>query len=228
MGSESREADEWHPGLSPNSTHEEEWANSITHGIGALLSVAGLAVLVTLAGVWGDAWRVVTFSIYGASLVLLYTASTLYHTVREPRVKKVCRILDHSFIYILIAGTYTPFTLVMLRGGWGWSIFGVVWGLALIGVATKAFVLNRFKSVSVLVYVGMGWIVLIAIKPTIEAVPLGGLAWLAAGGLAYTSGTIFYAWDRLPYNHAIWHVFVMAGSLFQYFAVLFYVLPMTD
>ena len=209
----------------PHQTPKQELANSITHGLGAVLSIAALSVLVSLAGVRGDVWRVVSFSIYGAALILLYLASTFYHSVRAPHVKRVLRILDHVFIYVLIAGTYTPFALVCLRGGWGWSIFGIMWGLAAVGIVLKVVFIGRAAILSVVVYIAMGWFIVIAIKPVLTAVPPGGLLWLILGGLAYTSGTAFYAWRSLPYNHAVWHLFVLAGSTFHFFGILLYVLP---
>ena len=205
--------------------HKEELINSITHGAGVALSIAGLAVLVTLAALKGTAWHIVGCSVYGATLVLLYTASTLYHSMRSPRVKRFFRIIDHAAIYLLIAGTYTPFTLVNLRGGWGWTLFGLVWGLAVLGVLFKIFFVDRFPIASTTVYILMGWLAVIAIKPLLAAVPSGGILWLLAGGLAYTLGVVFFAWEKIPYNHAAWHVFVLTGSICHYFAVLFYVLP---
>ena len=207
------------------SMHKEELINSITHGAGVALSIAGLAVLVTLAALRGTAWHIVSCSVYGATLVLLYTASTLYHSMRSPRVKRFFRIIDHAAIYLLIAGTYTPFTLVNLRGGWGWTLFGLVWGLAVLGVLFKIFFVDRFPIASTIVYILMGWLAVIAIKPLLAAVPSGGILWLLAGGLAYTLGVVFFAWEKIPYNHAAWHVFVLTGSICHYFAVLFYVLP---
>ncbi len=203
----------------------EELINSITHGAGLALSIAGLAVLVTLAALKGTAWHIVSCSVYGATLVLLYTASTLYHSVRSPRLKRFFRILDHASIYLLIAGTYTPFMLVNLRGGWGWTLFGLVWGLAAVGILFKIFFVDRFAIASTVVYLLMGWLVVIAIKPLLMLVPGGGILWLLAGGLAYTLGVVFFAWEKMPYNHAVWHVFVLTGSVCHYFAVLFYVLP---
>ena len=203
----------------------EELINSITHGAGLALSIAGLAVLVTLAALKGTAWHIVSCSVYGATLVLLYTASTLYHSVRSPRLKRFFRIIDHAPIYLLIAGTYTPFMLVNLRGGWGWTLFGLVWGLAVVGIVFKVFFVNRFAIASTVVYLLMGWLVVIAIKPLLMLVPGGGILWLLAGGLAYTLGVVFFAWEKMPYNHAVWHVFVLTGSVCHYFAVLFYVLP---
>lgn len=203
----------------------EELANSLTHGIGLALSVTGLVILLVLAARRGTAWHIVSCAVYGATLVLLYAASTLYHSVRSPRIKRVCKVIDHSAIYLLIAGTYTPFTLVNLRGPWGWSLFGVVWGLALVGILWKIWFVDHFVIVSTTIYLLMGWLAVIALKPLVALVPLGGLALIFAGGLAYTAGVGFFAWRRLPYHHAVWHVFVLIGSVCHYFAVLFYVLP---
>jgi hemolysin III len=203
----------------------EEIANSVTHGIGAGLSIAGLTLLVVLAAIYGDVWRVVSFSIYGSSLVLLYLASTLYHSIQHPKVKQVLRIFDHSAIYLLIAGTYTPFTLVSMRGPWGWTMFGVVWGLALLGIAFKTVFIGRYEKLATAAYVLMGWLVVVAFKEMMVAIPPGGVAWLMAGGVVYTLGVLFYAWQKLPYNHAIWHLFVLGGSTCHFFAILFHVLP---
>ena len=208
-----------------NESVIEELANGITHGIGLALSVVGLIVLVVLSILRGNAWHIAGCTTFGVTLVLLYAASTMYHSFRSPRFKRILKILDHTAIYLLIAGTYTPFTLVNLRGFWGWTLFGLVWGLSVFGILWKLFHVDRFQIVSTLVYVAMGWLVLIAIKPVMSAVPLSGMAWLFAGGLFYTVGILFFAWKRVPYNHAIWHVFVMAGSICHYFAVMFYVLP---
>ena len=206
-------------------TSGEELANVITHAAGAALGIAGLAVLVIGAARHGDAWRIVSFSIYGATLVLLYLSSTLYHVSRSPRVKHVLRFFDHAAIYLLIAGTYTPFTLVSLRGTLGWTFFGMIWGLALIGILLNVFFFGRLGFVSTVLYLLMGWLVVIAIKPVAAAVSLRGMLWLGAGGLAYTFGVIFYTWHRLPYAHTVWHLFVLAGSVFHFFAIFFYVLP---
>jgi hemolysin III len=203
----------------------EEIANSITHGIGAALSVAGLTLLVVLAAIYGDTWRVVSFSIYGSSLILLYLASTLYHSIQHHKVKRILRIFDHAAIYLLIAGTYTPFTLVSMRGPWGWSLFGVVWGLALMGITFKTLFIGRYEKVATAAYVLMGWLVVVAFKQMVLTIPPGGIVWLVIGGVAYTLGVLFYAWEKLPYNHAIWHLFVLAGSISHFFAILFYVLP---
>lgn len=208
-------------------TTAEEVASSITHAAGGLLAAAGLTLMVVLAASAGDARRVAAVSVYGATLVFMYVASTAYHLVRPPRAKRVMRILDHASIYLLIAGTYTPVTLVTMRGGWGWGLFGVVWGLAAAGVTLKLFFVGRFELLSTVVYVAMGWVVVVALKPLLASLPMPGFWWLIGGGLAYTAGVAFFVWDRLPFNHAIWHLFVVAGSVCHFFAVLFYVLPMT-
>jgi hemolysin III len=207
-------------------TRGEEIANSITHGIGAGLSIAALTILVVFSSIKGDVWRVVSFSIYGACLSILYTASTLYHSFRSEKVKRFFQIIDHASIYLLIAGTYTPFTLVLLRGGWGWSLFGIIWGLALLGVVFKIFFINRFEILSTLVYLSMGWLIVIAFKPAIEHIPVGGLYWLLGGGVSYSLGVIFFLWEKIKYHHAIWHLFVLGGSICHFFAILLYVLPM--
>lgn len=204
----------------------EEIANSITHGIGAILSVAGLTLLVVLAALHGDVWRIVSFSIYGSSLVILYLASTLYHSIQHPKVKRVFRIFDHSAIYLLIAGSYTPFALVSMRGPLGWTILGVVWGLSLMGIVFKTFFIGRFEKIATAAYVLMGWLCVVTFQQLFTAIGSGGMMWLVLGGIAYTGGVIFYAWQKLPYNHAIWHLFVLGGSICHFFAILFHVLPM--
>jgi hemolysin III len=203
----------------------EEIANSVTHGVGIVLSVAGLAVLTAFASVFGSAWHIVSCSIYGATQILLYTASTLYHSIPLPRAKAVLRVLDHAAIFLLIAGTYTPFALVNLGGPLGWIIFGVVWGLAITGIALQAILIRHKAILTVIPYVAMGWLAVLAVKPMVETIAPGGLALLTAGGLCYTLGCAFYVWRRLPYHHAIWHIFVMAGSALHFFAVFFYVIP---
>jgi len=203
----------------------EEIAHGVTHGIGALLAIAGLAVLVARAALYGDVWQMVSVSIFGAALVLMYAASTLFHSIPLPNSKRVFRVLDHCLIYVLIAGTYTPFTLVTLRGPWGWSLFGALWGLALVGIVFKVFTTGRFERLSLAVYLLMGWCGVLAVQPLMAALPAGGLWLILAGGLSYSVGTVFYRWESLRYHHAIWHVFVLAGSLLHYFAVLFYVIP---
>jgi hemolysin III len=201
----------------------EEIANSVTHGVGLALSIAGLAILATLASLRGDPWAIVGASIFGTTLVLLYLSSTLYHAIPYPRSKRVLRVLDHSAIYLLIAGTYTPFTLVTLRGALGWVLFGLVWGLAVLGIITTSAAMDRLKVLSIVLYVAMGWLVAIAAKPLIASLSWGGLSLIIGGGVVYTSGLLFYAWRRLPYHHTIWHIFVLVGSLLHFLAVLFYV-----
>ncbi len=202
-------------------TIDEEIANSITHGIGTGLSIAALVILVILASQKGDPWKIVGFSIYGASLFLLYLISTLYHGFTNINVKKFFRVLDHSAIFLLIAGTYTPITLTVMRGPWGWTIFGIVWGLAILGILLKILFFKKFDKLSVVLYILMGWMVVIAIKPLIIMLPFASLVWLAIGGVLYTAGVIFYAWQRLPYHHVIWHVFVLGGSISHFFGMLY-------
>jgi len=198
----------------------EEIANTVTHGIGLLLSIAGLVVLLALAILHGTVWHVVSCSIYGATLICLYSASTLYHASVSPRLKRTLKILDHSAIYLLIAGTYTPFLLLNLRGPWGWSLLGVIWSLAVAGIILKFWLVDHWELASTAVYVLMGWLVLIATRPVLAHLPSATLLWLLAGGLFYSAGVIFYLWKRLPYSHTVWHVFVLAGSTCHYFAVL--------
>jgi hemolysin III len=204
----------------------EEIANAVTHGVGIVLSIAGLAVLSGFAASLGDGWHVTACSVFGASLVLCYAASTLYHAIPHPKAKQVLRALDHSAIFLLIAGTYTPVTLVSLRGPWGWSLFGTVWGLAVAGILFRLLLRGRMRWITVLLYVAMGWTVLVAAGPMLENLHPGALWLLLAGGLCYTGGIAFYLWRRLPYHHAVWHCFVLAGSVLHFFAVLFYVIPL--
>ena len=203
----------------------EELANGITHGVGLALSLVGFCVLLTLSILRGSAWHIIGCGVFGATMVFAYAASTLYHTLNKPHLKRVLRILDHAAIYLLIAGTYTPFTLVNLHGYWGWMLFAIIWTLSLGGIIFKFFHIGKFRILSATLYLLMGWVALIAIKPLLAAIPGPGIAWLLAGGFFYSFGIIFFAWKRLPYNHAIWHLFVVAGSVCHYFAVLFYVLP---
>jgi hemolysin III len=205
-------------------TRGEEALNTLLHGIGLALSIGGTAVLIVFASLYGNAWHIVTFSVYGATLVLFFCASTLYHAVARPRPKRVLQVLDHAGIFLLIAGTYTPFTLVSLNGGWGWSLFGVIWGLASAGIVLKCWFVGRFDFLSTLLYLGMGWLVLVAIVPLWRTLPLAGFFWLVAGGVVYSAGTVFYLWERLPFSHAVWHGFVLAGGACHYVAVLFFVL----
>ena len=211
--------------MSRSRAYYEELANTITHGTGVAFSIIGLVLLVVRASLYGNAWQVVSFSIYGASLIMLYLASTLYHGFKSPRAKEMLRIFDHSAIYLLIAGTYTPFLLNTIRGPWGWSLFGTIWGLALLGITFKLIFGPKYDVLSTIFYLLMGWVVVIAIKPLLAALPLAGFMWLLAGGLAYSLGVIFYVWEKLPYNHAIWHGFVLAGSTFHFFAILLHIAP---
>ena len=203
----------------------EEIANAVTHGIGTLLSIAGLAVMVSFSALYGDAWHIVSTSIFGGSLVLLYASSTVYHSVWHDRSKQILQRLDHSAIFILIAGTYTPFALVNLRGSWGWTLLGLVWSIALLGVALQVCPRKRNERLSLALYLGLGWMALVAIKPFLANVDTGGIVLLLIGGLSYSLGVVFYIWHKLSYHHAIWHGFVLAGSVFHFFAVLFYVIP---
>jgi hemolysin III len=200
----------------------EEIANSVTHGVAALASVAALPILLVVAISRRDPWQVVGGAIFGATLVMLYLASTLYHALPHPRAKRVFRVLDHSAIYLLIAGTYTPFALGALRGPWGWALLGAVWTLAALGITAKATLGFRFPRLSTAVYVAMGWLALIAVQPLLARVGVAGLMWLLAGGLCYTAGVVFFAWERLRYGHMVWHLFVAAGSVCHFFAVLWY------
>jgi hemolysin III len=203
--------------------YQGERFNGITHLAGATLAAAGATVLIVLTARQGDAWKIVSASIYGCMLLALYIFSTLYHSLRG-KAKDVFRKLDHCSIYLLIAGTYTPFTLVTLRGAWGWSLFGVIWGLAALGIAQEAWFAKGARIFSLAIYFIMGWLGLIAIKPLVEALTPTGFAWLAAGGLFYTGGIVFYALDeKLRHGHGIWHLFVLAGSTSHYIAILWYV-----
>ncbi|MBL3590209.1 MAG: hemolysin III family protein [gamma proteobacterium endosymbiont of Lamellibrachia anaximandri] len=203
----------------------EEIAHAVTHGVGIPLSIAGLVILVTFSSLYGDAWHIISSTVYGVTLILCYTASTLYHGIPLPRAKQLLRQLDHASIFLLIAGTYTPFTLVNLRGPWGWTLFGLVWGIALAGMALELIARKRYKRLSISLYLGLGWLVVIAIQPMLESVGTGGLLLLLAGGLCYSLGVIFYVWKRLAYHHAVWHLFVLGGSIFHFFSILFYVVP---
>lgn len=199
----------------------EEIFNAITHGIGFALSVAALVVLIVFSARHGNAWHVVSFSLFGSSLVLLYAVSTLYHSLLPGKGKRVFEILDHSAIYVLIAGTYTPVTLVTLHGSWGWSFFGVIWGLAVLGIVFKAFYTGRFKLVSTLLYVAMGLLIMIAAKPLFEKMGLVSMIFLLSGGVFYIGGTVFYLVRLFKYHHAVWHIFVLLGSVCHFFTVLY-------
>lgn len=204
----------------------EEVANVLTHGLGLLLSIAGVAVLIVLASIHGNAWHIVGTSVYGATLIMVYVASTLYHGSRSIGVKKMLRDVDQVVIFLLIAGTYTPFTLGPLNGGWGWSLFGVVWGVSVLGILLKVLFNGRFRAMSVPIYLGLGWLCVVAVVPLMNNLSPAGLLWLAFGGAAYSLGTIFIMWRKLPFNHAIWHLTVILGSALHYFAIMFYVVPL--
>jgi hemolysin III len=211
--------------VTAEAVHREEIANAVTHGVGALASAAAGAVLVTLASMNGTRLQMISAIVFGASLVMLYTASTLYHAIPSANVKRRLKVFDHCAIYMLIAGTYTPFALIGLRGLVGWWLFGLAWGLAIVGIVFKLFFTGRFKLFSTLVYIGMGWMSIFAIRPMIVKIPIAALIWLLAGGIAYTAGTLFYHNERLRYSHAVWHLFVLAGSACHFVAVMSQVLP---
>jgi hemolysin III len=202
----------------------EEIANAVTHGVGTALGIAGLSVM-TVAAARHGAGRVVPCVLYGSFMVLMFLVSTLYHSLTPPRAKRVFRVLDHEMIFLMIAGTYTPMMLLGLGGAWGWSLFGVVWGLAVAGLVFQGIFTGRFKLASTLIYVLMGWVVVIAFKPLVERVPAAGIRWLAIGGICYTLGAVVYLFKKIPYHHAVWHLAVLGGAICHYFAILWYVLP---
>jgi hemolysin III len=203
----------------------EEIVNFLTHGFGLLLSIGGLVFLLTLAVTYGNQWHVIGCSIYSVTLVLAYAASTLYHGSSSPTRKRLLLQMDQACVYLLIAGTYTPFTLVPLHGEWGWALFAIVWGIALAAIGIKLISIQRFSEASVLLYLGLGWLSVIAIVPLLNSLPWSGIMWLAAGGVAYTLGTVFLVWKPLPFSHGLWHIAVLIGSTCHYLAVVFYVIP---
>jgi hemolysin III len=205
----------------------EEVVNCLTHGLGLFLSIGGLIFLVTLAITYGNQWHVIGCTVYSITLVLVYAASTLYHGSGSLTRKRVLRQMDQAFVYLLIAGTYTPFTLVPLRGEWGWALFATVWGIALAAIGIKLVCGHRFSGASVLLYLGLGWLGVIAIIPLLNSLPWSGVMWLAAGGVAYTLGTVFLVRKPLPFSHGLWHMAVLIGSACHYLAVVFYVIPMS-
>ena len=215
----------------PNSvriyTLGEEIAHSVTHGIGTGLSIAGLTVLVVLAAQYGNVYQTVGFSIYGASLVILYLASTLYHSFQQPRVKAIFKVIDHAAIYLLIAGTYTPFLLIVVPSVGGWTLLVIIWVLAILGVGFKTLFIHRFEKISLATYLLMGWLSIMVINDLMVNLPLNGLIWLAVGGVVYTAGVVFYAMYPIPYTHAVWHIFVLGGSICHYFVVLLYLAPLS-
>ncbi|MGF2616765.1 hemolysin III family protein [Rossellomorea vietnamensis] len=202
---------------------KEELANAITHGIGFLLSIPALVLLIMAAVEKGTAWHIVSYTIFGVTMLLLYLFSTLLHSFKPSPTKKLFAILDHSAIYLLIAGTYTPFMLVSFRTPLGWTIFGIIWGLAIAGVVFKCYFVDRYQIISTLVYLLMGWMIIIAVKPLYEILSPTGFLLLLTGGVFYSIGAVFYVWNKLPFNHAIWHLFVLAGSTFMFLCVLLYV-----
>ena len=203
----------------------EEKINIISHAIGFILSIVALVLLVRHATLHGDVWHIVSFSTFGASLIILYAASTFYHSAKKSEIRNRLKIIDHASIYVLIAGTYTPFTLVTLNGTIGWVIFGTSWGLALTGIILKLFFTGKYNLISTIMYVLMGWVIIFAIKPLINNLPLEGLLWLFAGGISYTIGAILYSIKKINFNHAIFHIFVLNGSFCHFMSVFFYVLP---
>jgi hemolysin III len=209
----------------PLYTVREEVVHAVTHGLGLAASIAGLAVLVIAASLRGDAWHVIGVAIFGTTLVLAYATSTLYHSARHPRVKRIFQRLDHAAIFLLIAGTYTPFALVTLRGAAGWTLLAIVWSLAIVGIALEAYVPHRRSRISPVLHLVMGWMAVIAGGPLIASLHPDGLSLLLFGGGAYMLGLLFYLWDQLPYNHAVWHLFVLAGSACHFSCVLGYVIP---
>ena len=204
---------------------KEEKLNVITHALGFFLGVIAMALMIIKASLYGTAIDIVSVAIYGFTLAVLYFASTAYHMAKEEKIRYRLNIFDHVSIFLLIAGTYTPFTLITLHGPWGWSIFGVVWGIAFAGIIMKIFFTGRFNLLSTILYVAMGWIMIVAIVPLVRALPLAGLIWLFAGGLSYTLGAVVFLMDKVPYNHAIFHVFVLMGSICHFVAIYWYVLP---
>ena len=204
--------------------HKEEILNVITHFLGLLLSVAGLVLLVTFSSLYGSVWHIVSFSIFGSSMVALYLASTLYHYVRKKKLRRRLNVFDHATIYVLIAGTYTPYCLVVLHGVMGWVLFGITWGLALTGVVLKLFYTGRYSKLSTISYILMGWVAVIAAKPLINNLETEGLVYLLLGGVSYTIGALFFSMRKLPYNHAIFHIFVLIGTISHFISVFFYVL----
>lgn len=207
-------------------TPREELVNTFTHGAGVIVSIAAGAVMITLSAIHGNAWQIVSAAIFSAALIFLYVASTLHHGVSSPKAKDRLLVLDHCAIYVLIAGTYTPFTLVTLNGAWGWSLFGVIWGLAAVGIVLKLFLTGRFELISTLIYVAMGWLILIAFRPLLNQLSATAVVLLVTGGVAYTIGTYFFLNTRLRYAHAIWHLFVLLGSALHFIAVWTQVVPL--
>lgn len=201
-------------------TAAEEMANGITHGFGVLLSIVGLVALIITASFEGDVWQVISFAIFGSTLIILYSASTLYHSISNPSLKIGLKKFDHSAIFLLIAGTYTPFLLIHLRSALGWSLLVVIWTLAAVGIGIKLFYIQRTEKISLGLYLFMGWLCMVAIHELTRILPSTSVLFLVVGGIFYTAGVVFYAWEKLPYNHAVWHLFVLGGSIFHFLSVL--------
>ncbi|MFD1017988.1 PAQR family membrane homeostasis protein TrhA [Thalassobacillus hwangdonensis] len=205
-------------------TKREEISHAITHGIGVLLSIAALVLLIVFASLKGNAWHIVSVSIYGATMLLMYTSSTLVHSFPKGKAKDLFEIFDHSAIYLFIAGTYTPIMLVPLRGTLGWTIFGIVWGIALLGIIFKVFFVKRFVVLSTAFYVLMGWLIVLAWGPLTAELPAAGITYLVVGGVLYSIGSIFYVWRSFPFHHMVWHLFVLGGSILHFFTIFFYII----
>jgi len=205
-------------------TKREEIAHSITHGIGAILSIAGLVLLIVFSSLSGNPWKIVSVTIFGITMLLMYLSSTIVHSLPVGKWKDIFQIFDHSSIYLFIAGTYTPFLLVHLRSGIGWTLFGVIWGIAIIGIIFKVFFVKRFLILSTIFYILMGWLIVLVWEPLNQTVHNNGIMLLVIGGILYTIGTIFFIWRKIPYHHVIWHLFVLAGSICHFFAIFYYVI----
>lgn len=206
-------------------THLEERINILSHAVGILLSIVAFSFLVVFASLHGNIWHIVSFSVFGVSLILLYIASTVYHSSKNAKARRIWKIIDHSFVYVLIAGTYTPFCLTTLRGPIGWIILGISWGMAVAGISLKMFFTGKYRRLSTLMYILMGWMIILAVKPLLENLPMAGFWWLLAGGICYTLGALFYSIKKIKLNHAIFHAFVVLGSTCHFVAIFFYLLP---
>ncbi|TFB14089.1 hemolysin III family protein [Filobacillus milosensis] len=204
-------------------TRKEEAVNALTHGLGAALAIAGLVILIVYSTIHGNAWHIVSVTVYGTTMLIMYLSSTIVHSLKDGRAKDIFLFIDHSSIYLFIAGTYTPILLVLLRGPIGWTLFGVIWGVAILGIIFKIFFVKRFMIVSTIIYIFLGWFIVFVWNPLVQEMELRGLIFLIIGGVLYSVGSIFYMWRGFPYHHAVWHIFVIAGSAFHFFAILFYV-----
>ncbi|MFD2639716.1 PAQR family membrane homeostasis protein TrhA [Piscibacillus salipiscarius] len=209
--------------MSHEFTRKEEAVNAFTHGLGALLSIAGLVILIVFASIHGNVWHVVSVTVYGVTMLIMYLSSTIVHALKDGRAKDIFLFIDHSSIYLFIAGTYTPILLVLLRGQIGWTLFGVIWGVAILGIIFKIFFVKRFMVISTLIYILLGWFIVFVWDPLAAEMEVRGLIYLIIGGIFYSVGSIFYMWRGFPYHHAVWHLFVIAGSAFHFFAILFYI-----